>query len=436
MAAREVSRFARNSRDWQKLIEVCRVVDTLLIDHETVYDPRQSNDRLLLGLKGSLNEYELDLLRQRSWEARRQMADRGELIVAAPVGFVRDGKHKMIKDPDRRVQQAIERIFAKCLELGSVRQVLMWLIEHDLTIPTHRLSEAGPRTLWRRPSYGALYRLLTNPVYGGAYAFGKTQTVCHVDGEPTQRRTRRRWRDQWLALIPDHHEGYIDWNQFERIQRMINGNLQTADQATQGPAKRGAALLAGLLRCRRCGRKLTVHYTGRNHAAPRYACRRGLLDNGEPTCIGFGGSPLDDAVLAQVFELLQPGALEAVAQAMQAQRQGKTQLLEALRLDLQAARYEAERAQRQFDAVDPANRLVADELEKRWNTQLQRVAQIEQRLQVENASDQQTALPTVEELEALARDLPRLWHHPQTDVRLKKRILRTVIHEVVVDVDR
>ena len=177
VAAREVSRFARNSRDWQQLVEVCRLVDTLLIDHETVYDSRRSNDRLLLGLKGSLNKYELDLLRQRSWEARRQKAARGELVVGVPTGYVRDDERGLVKDPDRRVRHAIELVYRKFLELGSARQVLMWLIEHGVELPSREARGRG-EVRWHRPRYAMVRRFLTNPVYGGAYAFGRSQTAA------------------------------------------------------------------------------------------------------------------------------------------------------------------------------------------------------------------------------------------------------------------
>lgn len=430
VAAREVSRFARNSREWQQLVEVCRMVDTVLIDQEMVYSPRLSNDRLLLGLKGSLNEYELDLLRQRSLEARREKAKRGELIVAAPVGFVKTEEQTLEKTPDRRVQQAIQLVFEKVGELGSVRQTLLWLLEHGLQFPVHN---AHGEVSWKRPNYASIYRVLTNPAYGGAYAYGKSEhTTIYAEGTARQRH-RRKPREQWFSFIPNSHEGYVDWEHFEQIQQAIAANQFGAEQP--GAVQRGQALLAGLLRCHRCGHKLTVRYTGSRHDVLRYSCWRGWLDNGEPRCIAFGGVPVDAAIAHEVLRVVQPAAIEAAMLASEAQVEQHDQVAAALQRDLEAARYGARRAQKQFDAADPDNRLVVDELERRWNAALTDVQTLEQRLEQHLQHNEQIASPNRQDFVALAEDLEALWSRSETDVRLKKRIVRALIREVVVDVD-
>jgi DNA invertase Pin-like site-specific DNA recombinase len=430
VAAREVSRFARNSREWQHLVEVCRVVDTVLIDLETVYSPRHSNDRLLLGLKGSLNEYELDLLRQRSVEARRAKAQRGELLVAAAVGYRKTDAPHVEKDPDRRVQDAVALVFRKFGELGTVRQTLWWFLEHGVQLPVQAPYGA---TSWKRPSYAMLYRMLSNPMYGGAYAYGKTERTLHYEhGEP-RARSRRKPRAQWLALIPNAHEGYVSWDQFERIQHAMTENLRGPGHT--GAATNGTALLAGLLRCRRCGRKLMVWYTGHASNVLRYVCSRGALDNGEPRCIGFGGVSVDVAMAKEVLRVVQPAAVEAAVVASEEAARQQDDVLHAWRRDLEAARYAAQRAQKQYDAADPENRLVADELERRWNQALQRVHEIEGRIDQHLQGQRQSPAPSREEFESLAADLETVWNGPHADVRLKKRLVRTLIHEVVVDVD-
>ena len=395
------------------------MVDTLLIDQERVYTPRQSNDRLLLGLKGSLNEYELDLLRQRSVEARREKARRekarrGELIVASPAGYVKSEEQRLEKDPDRRVQEGVMLVFRKFLELGSARQTLMWFLEHSLQVP---VSAPCGRVIWRRPRYTTIYNILSNPVYAGAYAYGKTEHTTQYDHGQSRRRTRRKPRDQWWALIPDTHEGYISWKQYQEIQQTMTSNAHLAGQS--GAARRGLAL-AGLLRCRRCGRKLMVGYTGNGPFVLRYGCNRGLLDNGDKPCISFAGPGLDEAIAKEILGVVEPAAVEAAVLASTHEGLQQDQVLEALHRDLEAAKYAAHRASRQYELADPENRLVADELERRWNQALQKVQEVELRIQ-QKAQRKNIAPATREEFENLAGELEAVWKHPDSDARLKKK---------------
>jgi hypothetical protein len=275
---------------------------------------------------------------------------------------------------------------------------------------------------------------LTNPAYGGAYAYGKTESLmCYENGLSLQR-TRRRSRDRWIALIPDTHEGYVCWADFERIQKMIIGNRLGGCEPS-GAARRGSALLAGVLRCRRCARMLRVYYKGSDGNVVRYACSRAHLDNKEARCVAFSGAPVDAAMTMQLLRVVQPAGIEAAILATQQQAQARSEVLGVLHRDLQAARYRAERAERQYEATDPQNRLVAQELERRWNVALQEVRGIESRIASESGCEQAPIVGTLEEFKDLASDLEALWSDPQADERTKKRLLRALIREIVVDID-
>jgi DNA invertase Pin-like site-specific DNA recombinase len=432
----EASRLARNGRDWHHLIWLCGLAGAVLVDFDGVYDPNLVNDRLLLGMKGEMAAFELSLLRQRSLEAIRQKARRGELQFRLPVGFRWTERGKIEMDPDRRIQQALHLAFRKMPELGSVRQVLLWFRRQKIAFPTLPRHRAEPRVLWKLPVYNNLLALLINPLYAGAYAYGRRETRTQiVEGQARKTEGHRKPPSEWTALIRDHHPGYISWEQYERNQAMIAANAHMKSRTEPKAGRGGRALLAGLLRCRRCGRMLHVEYTGRNPHQPRYHCRGAQLSHGEDWCISFGGWRPDQAVAQDVLEAVSGNAVEAALEAAEQMRQQGEAHRRAAEMELEQAQYETRLAERRYEAVDPDQRLVAAELEARWNAALQKVRDLEKKLQTLASDGQAIAIPPKEVLLSLAQDLPTVWNAPSTDMRLKQRIVRILIREIVVDID-
>lgn len=435
--ALEASRLARNNRDWYHLVDLCGLTSTLMIDGDGIYDPQDFNDRLLLGLKGTMSEWELGVMRQRSVEALRQKAARGELYTSVPIGFLRTRADRCELDPDERIRKVIATVFEKFEELGSIRQVLLWFRGEKVELPSVDYTAFGRCVVWKLPVYNSVRAILTNPMYAGAYAYGRTRTTTSViGGQRTRHSGVEVPREDWSVLITDHHDGFIDWRHFEENQRRIRENARMNGLiSSRGPAREGPALLAGLLRCRRCGRKLHVTYSGSTGRVPRYACRGAAVNHGSDFCISFGGLAADRAVAEAVLAIIQPGAIEAALQtAAQAEADYRSEV-ELFRLKLEQARYEAGRARRQYDAVDPENRLVAAELERRWNASLQEVARLEQEYSLLEHGSPHTREADREGLLQLAEDLPRVWNDSSADIRLKKRIVRTLIEEILADVD-
>src|SRR6201984_975603 len=432
----EASRLARNGRDWHTLIEFCGLVGTVIVAEDGIYDPRHPNDRLLLGMKGTMSELELSLFRQRSQEALKQKARRGALFLSVAAGYVRIGHDRIEMDPDQRVQDALRLVFTKFTELQSVRQVHVWLRDEGIALPAacHTAAE-GRSIVWRLPLYNTVHNILTNPVYAGAYAFGRTMSKVSVeDGRKRIIRGLRRPLAEWDVLLKDQHEGYISWSQFERNQQVIADNATgKGSAAVRGAVRRGELLLAGLLRCGHCGRKLYVGYGGK---AGRYYCQGALVNHGTERCISFGGLRVDHAVGSEVLRVLKPFGVNAAVKALEAQTSETSAAQRQLDLALQQARFSAAHGRRQYDAVDPDNRLVAGELERRWNEALQVVYRLEGEVA---ALEARKPAPWGEKerrhLLQLGADLELAWSHPAATAATRKRILRTALHEIVVRIE-
>ena len=434
----EASRLARNGRDWHTLLEFCRLVDALIVDEDGVYDARQPNDRLLLGMKGTLSEMELSTLRQRSHEAMMQKARRGELFTSIAIGYVRAPNDRLEIDPDRRVRKAIDLVFRKFRQFGSVRQVLMWLRQERTELPTVVYGAEGRAVVWRLPVYNAVHHILTNPVYAGAYVFGRTKTVTRIEqGRKRNYPGSRLAQEQWQILIKQHHEGYVEWDEYQANQRQITHNAAMKGRLVRGPARKGEALLAGLLRCGHCGRKLHIAYSGTHSSCRRYSCQGAMINHGIPDkCLAFGGHKADRVIEAELLRRLEPLGVRAAIEAIDRQAHTNDEQVSQKELALEQARFEVARARRQYDAVDPDNRLVASELERRWNEALRRYNTVEGELKTLRVNRPEPMSNAIrEELLRLGEDLPRLWRHPQSDQTLKKRIVRTLLHEIVVTKD-
>ena len=400
------------------------------------YDPRRMNDRLLLGLKGTMSEYELSLLRQRGLAARDSKADRGALRFTLPPGLVWTEDGRIELDPDERVQEAIRLVFAKFREFGSARQVFLGVRDAALQLPVVRRNGVVRRIEWRAPAYHTVVQVLHNPLYAGAYAFGRRgERTRIVDGRAVKTAGHTKALAEWNVLIRDHHQGYIDWRRFEENQRMLLENAHMKRRAARKSGRGGRALLTGLVRCGRCGRMMRVFYGMRSGHAHRYQCRGDDAHVGSGLCIGIGGVRVDRAIAERILEAVAEPAVDAALLAAEQTVKAADDVRRAVGRELEEARYEAALAERRYEHVDPAKRHVARELEARWNAALERVAVLERR--IARLADELEARPRVDRdaLLRLAHDLPRVWNAVETDARAKQRIVRLLIEEVVVDLD-
>lgn len=429
----EASRLARNGRDWHHLLELCGLVGAYVIDSDGVHDPALPNDRLLLGLKGTMSEFELTLIRKRLVDAAVAKARRGELRIGVPVGYVWSRDDGLTMDPDRRIQDVIRSVFRLFERLGSAMQVLRHMRREGLLFPRPIDGKDSARRCWRAPAYRNIIAVLQNPFYAGAYAYGKSKVQTDlVDGSLRKRYGRTRPMDEWTVLAQDHHDAYISWETFEINRRRLSQNSYCQRAGAAKSSRGGQALMAGLLRCRRCGRMLRVVYSGHYHK-PRYSCRNARTMSGLEPCIAFGARRPDLAIGAEILLVVEPFAVEAALMAEQDANSQFSERKQALELERQQAEYEVKLAARRYEKVDPDNRLVAAELEARWNAAMSRLRECETRL----AASASTSTPVVdrESLLTLATDLAGVWNAPSAEMRTKQRLVRALVEEIVVDVD-
>jgi len=427
----DASRLARNGRDWHHLLELCGLVEARVIDLDGVYDPCRPNDRLLLGMKGSISEFELSVLRAHIFEAALAKAHRGELRISVPIGYVWHREVGLGFDPDMRLQEAIRLIFDRFRKLGSARQVLLSLAADEVHFPRPSDGKKMVSFDWTPIRYRNVISVLKNPFYAGVYVYGKSEKrTTLVDCRLRKTYKHGKPLDQWDVMLKEHREAYIDWVEFERNQKQLALNAYGRVGGAKS-GRGGRALLAGMLCCGRCGRRLVVAYVGRGVPQAVYRCDRPNLQLAQPRCFTFGGRRPDEAITRELLRAVEPVAIEAALQAERRHMEVQLDQRRIVELELQQARYEATLAERRYAACDPDNRLIAAQLEKSWESALQRVLACEQRL---NAVEQAQSSDRPD-LAGLAEDLAAAWNAPGVTMRSRQQLLRTLVKDIVADVN-
>jgi excisionase family DNA binding protein len=428
----DASRLARNGRDWHHLLELCGLVEARVIDLDGVYDPCRPNDRLLLGMKGSISEFELGVLRARMLDAARAKARRGELRISVPIGYIWHREIGLGFDPDLRIQEVVRLIFARFRQLGSARQVLLSMLAEQVHFPRPSDGKRLVAFEWTPIRYRNVISVLKNPFYAGVYAYGKGEKRTEiVDGRARKSYGHRKPLEEWEVLLKDHHDGYIDWAEFERNQKQLAVNAYGKVGGAKS-GRGGRALLAGLLSCSRCGRHLMVSYSGRPPGQPVYRCERPNQMLGLPRCFTFGGLRVDAAVARELLRAVEPMAIEAAVEAERRYMEARGEQQRIVELELQQARYEASLAERRYAACDPDNRLIAAQLEKSWEAALRRVETCQARLEAVRTSEPAVVTP---DFTSLADDLDAAWNAPGVTMRTRQRLLRALVTDIVADVD-
>lgn len=431
--SRELSRLSRTDKDWCHLMEVCQLFDTLLGDEQGIYDTSTVDDQLILGIKGTISVAELNVLKLRMQQGKEAKARRGELYGSIAPGYVRNGAQLVI-DPNKRIQDAIKLIFSKFNELRTVRKTYLWFLDNHIEVPVNKPMGKQTSLIWKLPAPTFIPSVLHNPIYAGAYVYGRRPMEKVLDeGRIRRRQSAIVTPEAAKVFIKDHHEGYISWESYQRNQDMIekNGsNFQTDPEILV--VRGGHGLLAGILRCSRCGRKLSVRYWGKSGTHPRYHCSGDYISAGS-YCIGFAGKGSDDAIAEEVLKIISSDGVEASLAALEKRDTQKDDKQQALQRQLEQLNYETQRAFSQYDQADPSNRLVVDTLEQRWNEKLEQVEVVRQALNANAVSAKQLNEQDRQKILMLGKHFNETWHHQDCPMRLKKQIVRCVIKEVMVD---
>jgi len=436
--ALEASRLSRSDLDWHRLLELCALTQTLVIDEDGCYDPADFNDGLLLGLKGTMAQAELHFLRTRLQGGKLNKAKKGELRFPLPVGFRYDEQGRIILDPDEEVRGAVAFVFRLFRETGSAFAVVQRFAERGLRFPKRAYGGAwAGQLIWGRLTHSRVLGILKNPSYAGMYVFGRYQYRVQINAQgEVRKRMQAVAMPDWRVRLPEHHEGYIRaeefWQNLERLQKNCTHGEETV---LSGPTREGLALLQGLLLCGHCGRAITVRYTGNGGIYPMYLCnwlhREGLATK---DCLNFRCDVLDSVIVVEVLNALQPAELELALAALQELESRDQAIMRQWQMRLERAEYEAALAERRYQEVDPSNRLVASTLERRWNNALVQLQDLKK--QAGEFQLQEARVATAEQKEkvlALARDLPRLWRASTTQAKDRKRMLRLLIKDITVE---
>ncbi len=437
----EASRLARNSPDWHHLIYLCRWTQTLLGDEHGIYDPADSNDRMVLGIRGQMSEMELEMSIHRMVEARWCKARRGEYLTIPPAGYEIDDLKQLVMTSDEKVQNAIRTVYAKFDGLGTARQVFLWWLDSGLKFPVRRCEQQRHPVIWLPVQYRHILGTLSNPIYAGAYAFGKTQTVREIDHDDPRRlkvKKRRVRQEECAVLIKDHHPPYISYEKYLENQERIKSNCimgSNNNEKGKGPAREGKALLQGLVLCGKCGRRMTVSYGGsrasnRNSGTPQYRCGAARRVQGKNDCQIVGGKQIDRVVVQAFLEATSPAGIEAAVLADEQLQKESEALERCYELEVEKTEYEAQRAERQYNATEPENRLVVRELERKWNERLQEVAEVHARWRNARARRRPLSSQEIERARQLGGDLEAVWSSEATKNQDRKRLLRCAIEEV------